>query len=247
MSVTPKSVVSGKISVTAVRLLWVFTGILVLIGIAIVVRRSVVILAPPVGHARFPEAAALESGFAGHPLLAMIHIVPALIYLVLSPLQFVPSLRAAKPRLHRVTGRVALIAGLTAGIAALIMSPQMAVGGLNETVATMLFGSLFLIALVKAFLAIRRGRSASHREWMIRAFAIASAVATIRPIMGVFFATSRLTHLTPHDFFGIAFWLGFTLQMIGAEIWINYTRTKPRMRHAYQVNESIAPGKIPFI
>jgi hypothetical protein len=59
---------------------------------------------------------------------------------------------------------------------------------------------------------------------MIRAFAIGSAVAAIRPIMGIFFATRKLTHLTPHDFFGTAFWLGFTIQLMVAEIWINYTR-----------------------
>ena len=44
-------------------------------------------------------------------------------------------------------------------------------------------------------------------------FAIGLAVATIRPIVGIFFATSRLTHLTPRDFFGTAFWLGFTLTL----------------------------------
>jgi len=59
---------------------------------------------------------------------------------------------------------------------------------------------------------------------MIRAFAIGLAVATIRPIVGAFFATRMLTHLTPHDFFGTAFWLGFTMHLIAAEIWINYTR-----------------------
>jgi hypothetical protein len=46
------------------------------------------------------------------------------------------------------------------------------------------------------FLHIRRGRVALHREWMIRAFAIGLAVAAIRPIVGVFFATRVLTHLT---------------------------------------------------
>lgn len=51
-------------------------------------------------------------------------------------------------------------------------------------------------------------------------------LAAIRPIIGIFFATSRLTHLTPHDFFGTAFWLGFTLQLIAAESWIHYTRSK---------------------
>lgn len=107
---------------------------------------------------------------------------------------------------------------------AFVMSPQMAIGGPNETAATIFFAILFLVALVKAFLAIRRGKVALHREWMIRMFAIGLAVATVRPIVGVFFATRSITHLTPHDFFGIAFWLGFTIHLIAAEIWINYTR-----------------------
>ena len=58
---------------------------------------------------------------------------------------------------------------------------------------------------------------------MIRGYAIGLAVATVRPIVGVFFATSRLTGLTPHDFFGIAFWLGFTLSLATAEMWLRYT------------------------
>ncbi|HEX5084826.1 MAG TPA: DUF2306 domain-containing protein, partial [Blastocatellia bacterium] len=86
------------------------------------------------------------------------------------------------------------------------------------------FAVLFLFALVKAFLSVRRGNIALHREWMIRMFAIGLAVATVRPIVGVFFATRSITHLAPHDFFGIAFWLGFTIHLIAAEIWINYTR-----------------------
>ena len=40
-------------------------------------------------------------------------------------------------------------------------------------------------------------RVAEHRRWMIRAYAIGLGVATVRPIVGVFFATSRITHLTP--------------------------------------------------
>ena len=119
-----------------------------------------------------------------------------------------------------------LVGGLIAGASAFVMSPQMAIGGLNETVATTLFAIVFLVSLVRAYLSIRHGQIALHREWMIRAFAIGLAVTTIRPIVGVFFATRRLTHLTPHDFFGTAFWLGFTLHFIAAETWINYTRSR---------------------
>src|SRR4051794_36269323 len=45
---------------------------------------------------------------------------------------------------------------------------------------------------------------AQHREWMIRAFGVALGIATTRPIVGVFFAAGRLS---PHEFFGTAFWL----------------------------------------
>jgi hypothetical protein len=114
-------------------------------------------------------------------------------------------------------------------VTALVMGPRMAIGGAVEAAAATVFGLLFLFALVKAFVAIRARRIAVHREWMIRAYAIGLAVATIRPIVGFFFATARLTHLTPHEFFGPAFWIGFTLQSIGAESWIRYTR---RMSYA---------------
>lgn len=166
----------------------------------------------------------MDAGFARHRLLTMVHIMPGLVFMLLGPLQFARRLRSRKPRLHRWTGRVFLVSGFLIGVTALVMSPQMAIGGTNETAATMLFAGIFLLSLIKAYLSIRRGNVALHREWMIRAFAIGSAVATIRPIVGAFFATRSITHLTPHDFFGTAFWLGFTLQLIAAEVWINYTR-----------------------
>ena len=99
----------------------------------------------------------------------------------------------------------------------------MAIGGALEIAATFVFGVLFLVAIGKGFAAIRTRRVAEHRRWMIRAYAMGLAVATVRPIVGVFFATSRLTHLTPHDFFGIAFWLGFILSVATAETWIRVT------------------------
>lgn len=172
-----------------------------------------------------PSPAQLDDGFARHPLLTMVHILPGLVFVTLGPLQFVRTLRARRPALHRWIGRLVLGSGVIIGSTALVMSTQMAIGGISETAATMLFAILFLFSLGRAFVAIRRGEVAVHREWMIRAFAIGLAVAFVRPIVGIFFATSRLTHLTPHDFFGTAFWLGFTIQSMAAEVWINYNRT----------------------
>lgn len=215
---------AAKPSSAAVRTIWSIVCFLMLIGIAVVLRRAFAVLNPSPAPPRFAGAANLDAGFVRHSLLTMIHIIPGLLFLLLAPLQFVRRLREGRPRIHRWTGRVVLVSGLTIGVTALIMSPQMAIGGANEMAAIMFFGVIFLFSLVRAFLYIRKGNFALHREWMIRAFAIGFAAPAIRPIIGVFFATSSLTHLTPHDFFGIAFWLGFTIQLIAAEVWINYTR-----------------------
>jgi uncharacterized membrane protein len=209
-----------------VRILWLITIFLVLIGVAIVVRRTLAFFAPSSGSPRFPEAAAMDASFASHRALTILHIFPGLLFVALGPFQFVRTLRNRRPRLHRWMGRIFVVSGIVIGSTALIMSPQMAIGGANETAATMFFAIIFLFCLIKGWLSIRRRKVALHREWMIRAFAIGLAVATIRPIVGIFFATRSLTHLTPHEFFGTAFWLGFTMHLIAAEIWINYTRPR---------------------
>ena len=213
-----------------VRIVWTITLLLMLIGVAVVVRRSLTLFAPSPAPSNFPEAAQMETGFARHRLLTMLHITPGLLFILLAPLQFVRRLRNRKPKLHRWIGRIALVCGLIIGSSALVMSPQMAIGGPNESAATMLFAIVLLVSLVKAYVHARKRRFALHREWMIRAFAVGFAAATIRPIVGIFFATSRFTHLTPHDFFGTAFWLGFTIQFMVAEIWINYTRSSAVVR-----------------
>jgi uncharacterized membrane protein len=168
--------------------------------------------------------AALDDLFAQYPILTLVHIVPGLLFMLLGPLQFSPTIRARHLRWHRWSGRIFVICGVVIGTSALVMSFGMpAIGGFNQAAATTLFATFFLFALCKAFWHIRRREAALHREWMIRAFSVGLAVATIRPIIGMFFATSRLSGLTPHEFFGIAFWIGFVLHLITAEVWIHAT------------------------
>ncbi len=203
------------------KAVWTGTLLLVLIGVAAVVVRTVVLVTGPrAGRAD------VDTGFARHPVLTLIHILPGLLFFVLAPLQFVERVRRRAPRAHRWMGRIAVVLGIVIGVSALMISFRIAIGGINEIAATVLFDLLFLFCLVKGWLCARRRDFVSHREWMIRMFGIGLGIATTRPIMGVFFATSRATHLTPHDFFGTAFWLGFTLTLVAAESWINYTRAR---------------------
>jgi hypothetical protein len=207
------------------RLVWIVTLILVAIGLLAAARRTIVLFNPPAAPGLGP-AAALDAGFARHRTLTLLHIVPASLFFCLAPLQFLPGIRQRYIRWHRWSGRLLLILGGVIGASALVMSYTMAIGGVNETAATTLFDILFLIFLGLGFRSIRQRRIADHRAWMIRAFGVALGVATTRPIVGAFFATGKLS---PHEFFGTAFWLGFTLTLLGAEAWIDYARNHPEV------------------
>ena len=211
-----------------VRFIWVAVIFLALIGIAVATRRTVALLKPGALSARNNPAAALDSAFADRRTLTLLHILPAMLFMVLGPLQFVRSLRAKYPRIHRWSGRIFLTAAAVVGITGLTLAFGKTIGGVDEKAAIALFGSFFLIALAKGLWHTLRREFAQHREWMLRGYAIGLAVATIRPIMATFFAVAVLRghRPEPREFFGTAFWIGFTLQMIAAEMWINYTRPR---------------------
>jgi hypothetical protein len=211
------------------RAMWAAMIVLCLIGAAAVLRRITALAYPP--HNAPAQLAALDEAFASRPVLTLIHIVPGLMLLSLIPFQLSRSFRNRHLRAHRWMGRIALALSVIIALSALGLL-RAAIGGELEVACILFFDSLFLLSLTKAFWHARHHQIALHREWIIRAMSVALGVATVRPIMGIFFATSRLTGLTPHDFFGMAFWLGFSLTWIAGELWIRYTRatTKPATR-----------------
>lgn len=208
---------------------------LAFIGLAVATRRTVVLLKPGALSSPRNPAADLDAHFVGERTLVLTHILPAILFMVLGPMQFVPGLRSRYPQVHRWSGRIFLAASAVVGISGLKLAYGKTIGGLDEKAAIALFGTFFLIALAKALWHALHREFAQHREWMIRGYAIGLAVATIRPIMGTFFAAALMSGHAPQpkEFFGTAFWIGFTLQTIAAEIWINYTRPhQPVQFHA---------------
>lgn len=210
-----------------------------MIGIAIVTRRIVKIL-PIIINGYQPHAiqdnpqlealANTDDIFARYPILTLVHIVPGLVFLLLAPFQFSKKIRNGNKRKHRRSGRLVIVIGLITGVTAFTMSIAMpSIGGVNQAAATLMFSIFFLYSLLKAWQKAIRRDLILHREWMIRAYAIGLAITTIRPIVGAFFATSRLTGLTPYEFFGTAFWIGFVLHLVVAEAWLYRTRVSNPM------------------
>ena len=217
-----------KVNRVVARFMWVAVIFLAFIGIAVATRRSVVLLRPGALSSRNNPVAELDKAFTDRRTLTLTHILPAMLFMVLGPLQFVRGLRSKYPQVHRWCGRIFLAVSAVVGLTGLTLAFGKTIGGVDEKAAVILFGSFFLIALAKALWHAMRREFALHREWMIRGYATGLAVATVRPIMGTFFAAAVLRghRPVPHEFFGTAFWIGFTVQMIAAEIWINYTRPR---------------------
>ena len=91
---------------------------------------------------------------------------------------------------------------------------------LDRASAVFLFDTLFLLCLARAWWHGQRNEPALKRRWLLRSIAILLGIATTRPVMALFFASSPATHLVPSQFFGIAFWIGFSINVLVFELWV---------------------------
>ena len=104
----------------AIRFLWIGVIVLATIGVAAATRRALVLFWPGIFAGKYPPAAALDIGFAKHAALTLVHIIPAALFLVLTPLQFVPAIRLKHLQVHRWLGKILVVSGLVIGISALV-------------------------------------------------------------------------------------------------------------------------------
>jgi hypothetical protein len=201
--------------------LWIGFWTCIAIAVAAVIRRLLALAFPsPSMPSRMMD---LDRAFASHAALTLTHILPALAFVVLLPF-------ALLRRFSRLEWpeRWLFPLGFVVGVTAYAMS-MYSIGGWIERSAVLFYNSLFLFSLGRAWLYRARGQSTQKRRWLLRAVVILLGIATTRPVMGLFFATSRLTHLRPQQFFGIAFWIGFSINWLVIEIWLQINRG-PRSR-----------------
>jgi hypothetical protein len=191
------------------------------IAIAVVFRRIFALVDPP--RSAPPQLAGLDAAFASHATLTLAHILPALVFVLIAPLViFRRPANAIWP--ERLIFPIGVIVGLTAYAMSIF-----SVGGWVERSAVLFFNSFFLFSLFRAWRHILCGESQQERRWMLRAIVVLLGIATTRPVMGIFFATSPLTHLAPSQFFGIAFWIGFSINTLAVELWLRLSNNAPRL------------------
>jgi uncharacterized membrane protein len=229
--------------VPVVRVLWVGVALLVAVGLFSVVGRGAFpgdfarradptrqrVLAAldredPLARERAAEIDRFDRRFGGDRLMTMLHILPGGLILLLAPFQFSPRIRNRHIRFHRWSGRVLVGSALVSALAGFYFGLRMPYGGAAEAAAIVLFGAILLAAVTRAVVAIRRGDVARHREWMIRAFAVAVGIATIRVVGMVLDVLLTPSGVGPADAFVLSLWTGWILTLAAAEAWIRYTR-----------------------
>lgn len=212
----------NSIKMSSSRSLWLLLAFWasVAISIAVVVRRLIALLRPSGGGP--PQMAALDAAFSSHEALTLAHIVPAGIFVI-----FAAAVLLRRPGREWLE-RLFFLFGAVTAVTAYAMN-RFAIGGWIERSAVLVFNTWFLFSLGRGYLLRLRGDEAMQRIWMTRAVGVLLGIATTRPVMGVFFATSSFTHLGPNQFFGIAFWIGFSINTIAVELWLRSRDATPTL------------------
>lgn len=228
------------------KLLRGILALLVLLGLTTAVLRSIAVtdLFARVNRVRAPMMGALgvtapaaarraaflakaDGKFAAHRTTTLLHVLTGGGFLALVPLQLMRRVRTRSPRIHRVSGRVAILLAFASGLTGLFFGLIQPLAGPAEQLIVSAAGLFLLVSVCRAFLHIRAGDVAEHREWMLRASGAALGIAAIRIVGVPLDLTLAPRGVDPSVIFVLALWLGWGLTVAVTEWWIHTTRQLP--------------------
>jgi uncharacterized membrane protein len=219
------------------RALWAVVIVLAALAVSSALVRTIVTIRPSAALAASQREAfrsvnanealihIYETRFASRPVMTLLHVVPGVLFLSFGLLQFSTRVRGRHPAFHRWSGRVLMTAALVSGAAGCYFGVIIPIAGFGEASIIALAGAWLMVSVARGFIAIRSGDVAGHRVWMIRAFAPALAVGTIRVIALI---VQLWMPISPAATVVVSFWSGWVLTLGAAELWIRATSTSAR-------------------
>lgn len=160
------------------------------------------------------------------PAALFLHALAGMLFGITGPLQFVQALQWRLGRLHRLAGRVFVLAGAIIGVSGLALLAQVDSASTPVLdVARGLAAVALLGALARGMHAIAQRNLPVHRAWMIRSYAIGMGSGTIGLIFVPIYA---VTGVPPRglaaDVIVVGWWL---LNVITAEVVIRRCEAQP--------------------
>lgn len=143
------------------------------------------------------------------------HILASSLALGIAVPQFLSGLRARRPALHRVIGRLYVVSiaigGVSGGMLAISAMPDRPIAGLGFGLLAM----LWLGVTARAFVLARARRIPDHRRWMIRSFALTFAAVTLRLELPILMGLFGMDYPAASNIVG---WLCWVPNLIVAEL-----------------------------
>lgn len=159
------------------------------------------------------------NNYRDRPVITYSHLVPALVFSLIAPLQFSSRIRNANLRRHRILGTVCLLMLPPIALSGLLLGILMPFGGMPESVLSALLFFMVLTAGAIGWLRIRRRDIAAHRAWMIRLCAWAMSITTMRIILGLFYSVKPFPD---RQWFIFSFWTALIINAAVVELWMYF-------------------------
>lgn len=137
-------------------------------------------------------------------------------------IQFSAKIRAKNLGLHRLLGKIYVIAVLLSGSAGLYLSFY-ATGGIISGFGFGTMAVLWLVTTIMAFLTVKNGDIEAHRRWMIRSYALCWAAVTLRiwlPLLQIAFGMEFMTAYL------LVSWMCWVPNLVVAELFVRSVQLK---------------------
>lgn len=158
-----------------------------------------------------------ELALAESPIANNFHRILGLAFFIVGMLQFNRGLRTKMPTFHRWCGRAYILLALVVIVTATILAVRHAFAGILETISTFVINGFFGAFVLLGFYYARRRDFRSHRNYMIRGFAVALFVAVQRPY---FFSGLLFLNLPAEMLFLFSGFAALASSVLAAELWI---------------------------
>lgn len=171
---------------------------------------------------------ALRPGFPLHYPLLIVHVLTGTIAMVAGLVQMSARMRAKRPGVHRLSGRVYVFAVLL-GAPALAALIVLRAGDLGTTTKATIVGFslleiLWVATTVTGFVRARQRRFTDHRRMMIYSYAMTLSIAWSRIAFVIAFGIPGANLAWVADNVG---WFPWVFNLVIAQLWLNRTAGRP--------------------
>ena len=191
-----------------------------------VVTSLIVLLCLGLSIEHFLDENHYNPGYDKYPVVISLHVALGGMYVCFATVQLFAVIRKNAPKFHRVLGTTTVSLGLITSAMAVAVTILFPFSGPAMIFFVTPFACYFAYALTRGYLFARKQEYGRHREWMIRAFAIATAIATQRLILVPALVVFGTEEDTIRLLSMLSFTSAFALHAVVSEYWLYTTRKK---------------------